>query len=121
MSERRYRVLFYRSESGRCQACDYARAMSPAHQAKAKRWFVALSELGPEIPRDYGKHLRDGIWELRIAIEHHQHRFLYAFRQDIILITGAFLKKSRAVPVDEIERSRKTLADWVSRSCREDS
>jgi phage-related protein len=94
--------------------------MSPSHQAKAKRWFVALAELGPEIPRDYGKRLRDGVWELRIVIEHHQHRFLYSFWKDIVLVTGAFLKKSRAVPDDQIEKSRKALADWVGRGCWEE-
>lgn len=115
-----YRIHFYRSKAGRCQACDYARAMSVEHQAKAKRWFMALAELGPDIPQDYGKHLRDGVWELRVISQHHQHRFLYSFRKDIVLVTNAFLKKSQAVPDGEIEKSRKSLADWLSRECWED-
>jgi len=57
----RYGVLFYRTISGRCQACDYARGLNLNHQAKAKRWFIALAEMGPELPEDYGKHLRDGV------------------------------------------------------------
>ena len=115
-----YKIAFSRTSRGRCQACDYAREMDGGHQAKAKRWFVALAELGPDIPQDYGKHLRDGVWELRIIIQHHQHRFLYSFWKDIIVVTNAFLKKSREVPVEEIEKSRKSLADWISRKCWED-
>lgn len=115
MSDLRYRVLFYRDGGGRCQACDYARTMDVRHQAKAKRWFVALAELGPELPEEYGKPLKDGVWELRVVIGHHQHRFLYAYRGEVVLVTNAFLKRSRAVPEVEIERAKRALADWVKR------
>ena len=111
----RYRVYFYRSAHGRCQACDYARAMDTNHQAKAKRWFVALAELGMDLPEDYGKPLGDGVWELRVILQHHQHRFLYSFWEDIIVVTNAFLKKSTRVPSSEIEKSRKAMADWIAR------
>lgn len=109
----KYRVYFYRSPTGRCQACDYARAMDINHQVKAKRWFMALSEMGPELPADYGEHLRDGVWELRIIIQRHQHRFLYSFWKGIVVVTNAFLKKSRVVPAVEIERSRRAMAEWI--------
>ncbi|MFH2202024.1 MAG: type II toxin-antitoxin system RelE/ParE family toxin [Elusimicrobiota bacterium] len=89
--------------------------MNINHQAKAKRWFVALSEIGEDLPEEYGKHLRAGVWELRIIIQHHQHRFLYSFWNDIVVVTNAFLKKTREVPKGEIEKSRKAMADWISR------
>lgn len=110
-----YRVHFYRSAAGRCQACDYARSMDVRHQAKAKRWFIALSRMGPELPAEYGKHLRDGVWELRVAMGRHQRRFLYSFRKNYIIVTNAFLKKSRQVPDEEIRRSQEAMADWVAR------
>ena len=115
MNRRKYRVYFYRTSGGRCQACDYARAMDINHQAKAKRWFMALAEMGPELPEEYGKHLRDGVWELRVIVLHHQHRFLYMFHGDIILVTNAFLKKSWAVPAAEIEKALKAAVDWKAR------
>lgn len=110
-----YRVYFYRTITRKCQACDYARVMDINHQAKVKRWFMALAEMGPELPEEYGKHLHDGVWELRVIIGHHQHRFLYSFWKDMVVVTNAFLKKSREVPESEIERSRRAMADWVSR------
>lgn len=85
------------------------------HQVKAKRWFKALAEMGPELPKEYGEHLRDGVWELRVIIQHHQHRFLYSYWKDIVVVTNAFLKKSREVPDKEIERSRRLMAEWISR------
>jgi len=115
MDEARFKVYFYRTAGGKCQACDYARAMDINHQAKAKRWFKALAELGPDLPDEYGKYLRDGVWELRIIILHHQHRFLYSYWKDIIVVTNAFLKKSAEVPAPEIEGARKAMADWIAR------
>ncbi|OGR97244.1 MAG: hypothetical protein A2016_03340 [Elusimicrobia bacterium GWF2_62_30] len=89
------------------------------HRAKAKRCFQALAELGRDIPSDYGKYLRQGIWELRIIVAHHQHRFLYFFRDDIILVTNAFLKKSQAVPESELGEALKARAEWTWRLYRE--
>jgi phage-related protein len=115
MNKAKYRVYFYRTAGGKCPACDYARAMDVNHQAKTKRWFKALATLGPEMPEDYGKYLRDGIWELRVIILHHQHRFLYFFKGSVIVVTNAFLKRSDEVPDTEIERAKKAMADWTLR------
>lgn len=115
MIKPKYRVYFYRTAKGKCQACDYARAMDINHQAKAKRWFRALAELGPELPEEYGKYLRNGVWELRVIILHHQHRFLYLFYGDIVLVTNAFLKKSWEVPESEIEKAAAAIVDWKAR------
>ncbi|MBI3552196.1 MAG: type II toxin-antitoxin system RelE/ParE family toxin [Elusimicrobia bacterium] len=78
--------------------------MKQDHRDKAGDWFRLLARMGPRLPVNYGKYLRDGVWELRVAIEHHQHRFLFSF-----------LKKSREVPDQEIERSRKNMAEFIRR------
>lgn len=70
---------------------------------------------GRQPSEDYGKHLRDGVWELRVIARHHQHRFLYSFWKGIVVVTNAFLKKSDKVPDSEIEKSRKAMADWIRR------
>lgn len=113
MSGHRFRVIFYRTAAGRCQACDYARAMNPRHRKKSGQWFVELADLGPSAPKDHAKYLRDGVWELRIIIERHQHRFLFAYWKDIVVVTNAFLKKTAAVPDQEIETARRSMTDWI--------
>ena len=45
---------------------------------------------------------------------------LYSFWKDIVVVTNAFLKKSAKVPDSEIEKSRKAMADWISRRGWED-
>lgn len=110
------RVVFYRDRRGWCQPCDYARAMTERHRLKLKRAVLALRDCGEQIPRDLGKYLRDGVWELRVIIEHHQHRFLYGFVGPDAVVTAAFLKKSAAVGDIEIERARLRLKDWEERN-----
>lgn len=90
------------------------------HRIKASEWFKALARMGPELPSEYGKYLRDGVWELRVIIQHHQHRFLYGYWKNIIIVTNAFLKKSHEVPAREIERSMRAASDWVGRQNGED-
>lgn len=76
--------------------------------------------MGPELPEEYGKYLRDGVWELRIITLRHQHRFLYSFRENLVLVTNAFLKKSQEVPGGEIGKAIKAIADWKARRGWED-
>lgn len=89
--------------------------MDVHHRVKASRWFVELSKQGPNLPRDYAKYLRDGIWELRVSIVGHQHRFLFACRNEVVIVTNAFLKKSKRVPEEEIERARAAASDWIDK------
>lgn len=110
-----YTVVFYQDENGSSQPLDYLKSLNKKHEAKAKKWFALLQEYGPNLPRPYADVLEGNVRELRPAIEHHQHRFLYVICGKIILVTNAFLKKTQAVPKSEIERSRRILANWLTR------
>ena len=107
--------MFYQDENGSSQPLDYLKSLNKKHEAKAKKWFALLQEYGPNLPRPYADVLEGNVRELRPAIEHHQHRFLYVICGKIILVTNAFLKKTQAVPKSEIERSRRILANWLTR------
>lgn len=115
-----YGLVFYRDDKGGCQVLEYLQAMKPAHQAKAKKWMALLEERGPNLPRPYADAVAPGIRELRVPIEHHQHRFLHSFHSKIIVMTNAFLKKTDRVPDQEIEKSRKAFVDWTNRRGWED-
>ena len=110
-----YTVVFYQDENGCSQPLDYLKSLNRKHEAKAKKWLALLQEYGPNLPRPYADVLEGNVRELRPAIEHHQHRFLYVICGKTILITNAFLKKTQAVPKSEIERSRRTFANWLRR------
>lgn len=53
----------------------------------------------------YAKLLHEGIYELRITFGHLEPRILYFFDGKDIILTHGFLKKTQAVPQEEIKRA----------------
>ena len=61
-----------------------------------------LAEMGHELRRPEADFLRDGIYELRAALNSVQYRVLYCFHNDDAVITHGLIKR-RKVPDKEIE------------------
>jgi hypothetical protein len=80
------------------------------------RWLALLEEKGPALPRPYADVLDGPIRELRVGYGHMAIRLLYFFHGNrIIVVAYGFLKKTRAVPVEEILRAHRAHADWLVR------
>ncbi len=106
-----HRLEFYRSRRGDEPALDYVRAQVKPHHAKIGRALAALEELGCLARRPLADYLQEGLYELRVAVEGHQHRLLYFFHGQ----ESAFLKKDSAVPAEELARARRRREDWLER------
>ncbi len=113
-----FELKFYEKPDGECQVRDYLRSGGKALSAKAGSILRRLQEKGPRIRRPEADYLRDGIFELRIKVERNQHRILYFFNGGAIVLTNAFLKSSRQVPREEIDRATKFREDWLRREER---
>lgn len=74
-----------------------------------------LEKEGNTLERPATDYLDDGIYELRVIVDRKQHRILYFFNKSIIVATHAFLKKSKRVPKEEIDRAKRIRADWLAR------
>lgn len=62
-------------------------------------------ELGHELRRPEADYLRDGIYELRVRFRHTNHRMLYFFfGQQVVVLTHGLVKE-REVPPGEIDRA----------------
>ena len=74
-----------------------------------------LEELGHELRRPESDYLRDGIYELRIAMRGVNYRILYFFQENVAAVVSHGLTKEREVPAREIdhaaERMRRFKAD----------
>ncbi|MBI4064174.1 MAG: type II toxin-antitoxin system RelE/ParE family toxin [Elusimicrobia bacterium] len=108
-----YRIEYYITPEGESFIDEFFEEINETHQGKILRWFGYLKEQGPNLPRPYADVLEGKIRELRIAISHHQYRFLYFFHGKTIVITHGFLKKTDKVPQVEIERASRYMADWL--------
>lgn len=110
------RLEFYRTIRGDQPPLDYIRAQVWTHRGKIGRALRALQELGHLARRPLADYLGDGLYELRVVADGHQHRMLYFFHQrTMIVVTSAFLKNEAAVPPEELARAKRYRADWLER------
>ena len=102
-----YTLEFYRTPKGTEPALDYIRSQIKSHRSKIGRALQYLEDLGHLARRPQVDYLGDQIYELRVAIEQHQHRLLYFFHgRSIIVITSGILKNEGKVPPSETDRAR---------------
>ena|SRR5579883_2724628 len=111
-----FQLEFYRTLAGECPALDYIRTQVRAHQAKIGRALRFLEEAGYQARRPEVDYVGDGIYELRVPIQHHQHRLLYFFRgRTIIVVADGFLKNEDRIPFAILERAKRRRQDWLQR------
>ena len=68
---------------------------------------VSLRELGHELRRPEADYLRDGIYELRVAMGGVNYRMLYFFFGTTAAVVSHGVTKEQAVPAREIDRARR--------------
>ena len=64
-----------------------------------------LAEMGHELRRPEADFLRDGIYELRVGLQHMNYRMLYFFYGRTAAVVSHGLVKEAAVPAKEIEKA----------------
>jgi len=99
----RTRTVIYREEDGSVPLLEWFDAIPDKARDKCVARIERLREMGHELRRPEGDFLRDGIYELRAALQGINYRVLYFFhgREAVILSHG--LVKERVVPPKEIE------------------
>ena len=110
-----YEIVFYSTARGDCPVREFLDEADPKPRAKMLRLVAHLEAAGPGLPRPYADTLRDKIRELRIPYGKLQWRILYFFEGKRIVLTQGFLKKTPAVPDEEIERATRRMKDWIQR------
>ena len=115
-----YEVILYETREGKCPAQDFLDDLNPKVRAKVAKWLGMLEREGPNLPRPYADVIRGKIRELRVSFGGMHHRFLYFFDEKRIVVTHGFVKKSSAVPEEEILRALRSMTDFNQRIERGD-
>ncbi len=112
-----WRVIFYRSASGKCAIEEFIEDLPIEDAKEVVASIAALRELGNKARRPLADYLEDGIYELRARRLKKQFRVLYTFagRQIILLLTG-FIKKSKAVPASKKRKAKALKNDYLIRT-----
>lgn len=109
-----YEVLFYESPKGKCPTDDFLDTLEPRVRAKILKWMQKLGAEGPLLPRPYADTVRGKIRELRVVFGSNCYRFMFFFVKRKIIITHGFMKKTRKIPVSEVIRAERIMADFIS-------
>jgi len=119
-----YDVVFYSDSKGNTPIAEYISAL---HQkaltdknarinfSKIVAYVDLLSKKGTWIGEPVTKHLEGDIWELRPL----NNRILYAYYNDgKFILLHLFIKKTKKLPIRELEQAKHNLADFIERNGR---
>jgi len=109
------RVVFYKEDDGSVPILEWLDSLPDRALDKCTVRIERLAELGHELRRPEADLLRDGIYELRIGLQHVNYRILYFFHGRLAAMVSHGITKEDKVPAKEIEkaiaRKRKFEAD----------
>lgn len=108
-----YEVIFYTTVQGDCPVREFLGELEKKPRTKILSFIDHLEQQGPDLPRPYADVLRDKVRELRIPYGRHQYRILYFFDGKRVVLAQGFLKKTQAVPEEEIKRALRRMQDWL--------
>ncbi len=99
----RTKVVFYQEADGSVPVLEWFDALPAKAQDKCRVRIHRLAELGHELRRPEADLLRDGIYELRVGLQHVNYRILYFFHGRVAAILAHGLTKQDRVPDAAIE------------------
>ncbi|MEK9156901.1 MAG: type II toxin-antitoxin system RelE/ParE family toxin [Patescibacteria group bacterium] len=89
---------------------EYVNELDSTTHVKVGRTLEALQKYGSEIGMPYSKMIDKNLFELRTQGKKRV-RILYAFHQDMAVILLIFVKKTKKIPIREIELAKTRKRD----------
>jgi phage-related protein len=99
------KVVFYKEDDGSVPLLDWLDSLQPKALDKCVVRIQRLKELGHELRRPEADILRDGIYELRVGLQHVNYRMLYFFHGRTAAVVSHGLVKEAQVLAKEIEKA----------------
>ncbi len=100
----RTKVVFYKEDDGSVPILEWLDSLQPRAVDKCMVRIERLQQMGHELRRPEADFLRDGIYELRVGLQHVNYRMLYFFHGRTAAVVSHGLVKEAEVPWKEIEK-----------------
>jgi len=97
------KVVFFKEDDGSVPILEWLDSLQEKALDKCTVKIERLEELGHELRRPEADFLRDGIYELRVGLQHVNYRMLYFFHGRTAAVVTHGLMKEAAVPSKEID------------------
>ena len=101
----RTKIVLYREDDGTVPLLAWLDSIPDKARDKCVVRIERLREQGHELRRPEADFLRDGIYELRVALQGINYRMLYFFHRREAVVLSHGLVKEREVPPKEIDRA----------------
>jgi hypothetical protein len=98
-------VVFFKEDNGSVPVLEWIDSLQPKAVDKCVVRIERLKEMGHELRRPEADFLRDGIYELRVGLQHVNYRILYFFHGRTAAVISHGLVKEDEVPPKEIEKA----------------
>jgi len=99
------KIVIYQEDDGVVPLLHWFEHIPSRAVAKCMVRIERLQELGYELHRPEADYLRDGIYELRIAMQGINYRILYFFRRNSSIVLSHGLTKIQKVSSKEIDKA----------------
>ena len=114
-----FTVVFYETPAKKCPITEFIASLPENLQAKAIRDIDILAERGYHLREPYSKHVRDGLFELRIQVSGDAARiFYFFFTGEMIVMVDGFIKKTQKTPSGELEKALRYKTDYEGRASK---
>ena len=110
-------VDYYETENGEKPAREFIQSLPVKLEAKAYWEIGLLEQFGTQLTLPYSKHMKDGIYELRIQQSNNLARVFYFFVVGYkVILTNGFIKKTKKTPPSELDKALMNKADYERRA-----
>ena len=110
-----WKVELLHLSNGSCPVYEFIASLVPDDRERVVKKLAQIEEHGPNLGKDYVKHISGEIYEFRFQIQAGIVRFFFFYEANhIIIITNGFQKKTIKTPAKEIELAKKYYRDYLS-------
>lgn len=110
-----FEIVMYRKPNGEIPVQQHIDSLDMKMQVKVLINIELLKIKGNKLREPYTKSLDDGIFELRTRVGSDTERILFFFVKDeAIVLTHGFIKKTRKTPSIEIRKAKEYRADYFT-------
>ncbi|MBH8605909.1 type II toxin-antitoxin system RelE/ParE family toxin [Thermoactinomyces sp. CICC 10522] len=110
-----WETIEYVKANGRRPTSEFLDSLPIKQREKVIRNMLLLERFGLRWGMPFTEHLGDGIWELRTKISSNIYRvLLFHWKDNYLVFTHGFTKKTQKTPKREIEKAKRYRADFLN-------
>jgi len=115
MADVRFRVVFFRTESGGEPVRAWLLTLSLSDRKKIGE-DIKTVQFGWPLGMPLIRKLDPGLWEVRSRLDNRIARVIFAVQEDVIVLLHGFIKKAQKTPTAELDVGRKRLSQFTEQA-----